>query len=113
MGQPVSVLEKPSSTPGVVRFETNRGLTGTQHMRYVRGQVIDGKRPADELARRLFDHGGAERITILVNMITVELARGATSDGMKEVIESLYTYYTPGVRVPTFADFGYEEKKAE
>lgn len=109
MGQPVSVIEKPSSTPGVVRFETNRSLTGTEHVRYLRDQPIEGKRPADELARRLFAHGGIDGITILVNVITVNLAEGATTEGMKEVIESLYTYYTPGVRVPTPADFGYVE----
>lgn len=109
MGQPVTVIEKPSSKHGVVRFETNRVLTGTEHMRYRRGEPIEGKRPADELARRLFAHGGIEGITILVNVITVDLSTGADSSGMKEVIESLYTYYTPGVRVPTPADFGYVE----
>ena len=109
MGQPVTVIEKPSSKHGVVRFETNRSLTGTEHVRYLRDQPIEGDRPADELARRLFAHGGIEGITILVNMITVNLSVGSETEGMKEVIESLYTYYTPGVRVPTAADFGYVE----
>ena len=36
MGQPVTVIEKPSSKHGVVRFETNRSLTGTEHVRYLR-----------------------------------------------------------------------------
>ncbi len=31
MGQPVTVIEKPSSHPGVVRYETNRVLTGMGH----------------------------------------------------------------------------------
>lgn len=109
MGQPVTVIEKPSNKPGVVRFETNRVLTGTEHSRYTLGEQIEGPRPADELARRLFAHGGIENITVLVNMITVELSAGADATGMKDVIESLYTYYTPGVRVPTPADFGYVE----
>ena len=34
MGQPITVVEKPSSTPGVARFETNRSLTGMGHERY-------------------------------------------------------------------------------
>ena len=36
MGQPINVVEKPSSTPGVARFETNRSLTGMGHERYAR-----------------------------------------------------------------------------
>ncbi|MEI2639998.1 MAG: hypothetical protein V9F03_13530 [Microthrixaceae bacterium] len=109
MGQPVTVIEKPSSTPGVVRFETNRVLTGTEHARYLPSEPVEGRRPADELARRLFEVGGIDSITMMANVITVNLSKGATSQGMKEVIESLYTYYTPGVRVPTPADFGYVE----
>ena len=31
MGQPVTVIEKPSSRAGIVRFETNRVLTGMGH----------------------------------------------------------------------------------
>jgi hypothetical protein len=34
MGQPVTVIEKPSSVSGVVRFETNRPLTGMGHEIY-------------------------------------------------------------------------------
>ena len=34
MGQPVTVIEKPSSHPGVVRYETNRALTGMGHEVY-------------------------------------------------------------------------------
>jgi len=31
MGQPINVVEKPSSTPGLARFEINRSLTGMGH----------------------------------------------------------------------------------
>ena len=34
MGQPVAVVEKPSSIPGMVRFEANRSLTGMGHERF-------------------------------------------------------------------------------
>lgn len=110
MGQPVTVIEKPSSTPGVVRFEINRSLTGTEHQRFLPGEPIEGNRPSDELARRLFARGGVDGINIMTNVITVNLAKGANSEGMVEIIGSLYTYYTPGVRVPTPADFGYVEE---
>ena len=109
MGQPVTVIEKPSSKPGVVRFEINRSLTGTEHERYLADQTIDGQRPADELARRMFARGGIDGIHIMMNVITVNLSNGATSEGLTDIIGSLYTYYTPGVRVPTPADFGYVE----
>ena len=33
-----------------------------------------GERPVDELARRLFDHGGVEGVHIYSNMVTVDLA---------------------------------------
>ena len=34
MGQPVTVIEKPSNQGGVVRFEINRTLTGMGHDTY-------------------------------------------------------------------------------
>jgi hypothetical protein len=34
MGQPINVVEKPSRTPGIARFEINRSLTGMGHERY-------------------------------------------------------------------------------
>ena len=34
MGQLVAVTEKPSPRPGVIRFETNRSLTGMGHERF-------------------------------------------------------------------------------
>jgi len=109
MGQPVTVIEKPSSQGGVVRFEINRTLTGMGHERYLAGQPVEGDRPPDELARRLFARGGIEGIHINSNVITVNLEKGSTSEGLVDIIGSLHTFYTPGVPVPTPADFGYVE----
>ena len=106
MGQPVSVIEKPSSQDGVVRYEINRTLTGMGHERYLADQPVEDDRPPDELARRLFERGGIDGIHINSNVITVHLSRGAETDGILEIIEDLYTYYRPGVRVPNPADFG-------
>ena len=105
MGQPVTVIEKPSSRPGVVRFEINRTLTGMGHERYKVGTPVEGDRPPDELARRLFDHGGIDSIHINSNVITLDMAKGGNSDGIAGVIEDLYTYYRPGVEVPTPESF--------
>jgi hypothetical protein len=105
MGQPVTVIQKPSSQSGVIRFEINRTLTGMGHERYLAGQPVEGDRPPDELARRLFERGGIDGIHIYSNVITVDLAHGAAADGIQEVIQDLYTYYRPGVRVPQPEDF--------
>jgi len=102
MGQPVTVIEKHSRRGGIVRYELNRSLTGTGHEIYRAGQQIDGDRPPDELARRLFAHGGIEIVSINSSVVTVDLRKGGRSDGIKEIIEDLYTYYRPGVEVPVF-----------
>lgn len=101
MGQPIAVVEKPTTNPGVVRFEINRSLTGMGHERYVIRQVITGDRPPDELARRLFARGGVEAVHIYSNAITVNLAAGAPSTGLREIVEDLFIHYRPGVVPPT------------
>ena len=97
MGQPIVVVEKPTASPGVLRFEANRSLTGMSHMRYRSGKSVVGDKPPDELARRLFAHGGVESVHMFSNVITVVLARGAHGEGIKEILEGLYTYYREGV----------------
>ena len=95
MGQPVSVIEKPTGRAGVLRFETNRSLTGMGHERYRAGTAVEGNRPPDVLARRLFERGGVATVHIYGGLITIELAEPAVS-GHTEIIEDLYTYYRPG-----------------
>ncbi|MGI9607107.1 MAG: hypothetical protein ACR2P0_13300 [Acidimicrobiales bacterium] len=100
MGQLVSVIESPSQRPGIVRFITNRALSGMGHERYVEGIEITGDRPVDELARRLINTGQVAGVAINGNVITVELSKREAA-GLKEVIEDLYTYYVPGVEIPS------------
>ena len=104
MGQPVTVIEKQSPTTGVVRFELNRVLTGTGHERYKPGDVIVGDRPPDIIARRLLDRGGIDGIHIKGSVISVDVSKGHTSEGLKEIIEDMYTYYRPGVEIPSFPE---------
>lgn len=104
MGQPITVVEKPSSRTGVVRFEINRSLTGMGHERFAAGQEISGDEPAHELARRLFERGGIARLHMNSNVVTVELddsSGGTDVGGIVDVIASLYTYYVEGVEVPS------------
>jgi hypothetical protein len=96
MGQPVTVIEKPSATTGVVRFETNRVLTGTGHETYrSRGDAV-GNKWCDELARRLFDRGGLASVHMNGNVITLHLLDGSSADGVKEIIEDMFLYYREG-----------------
>ena len=102
MGQPITVVEKPSSRTGVVRYETNRALTGMGHERYRVGDEILGTAPADELARRLFDRGGITGVHVNGNVVTVELTEAeAEAEGIDEVIASLYLYWVEGGEVPS------------
>ncbi len=108
MGQPVTVIEKPTSRPGFVRFETNRSFTGMGHERYLAGETILGHRPPDVLAERLFATGKVDEVHVYGQAVTVKLFKDAPSDGLREIIERLYIYYRPGVAVPTPESFAAE-----
>ncbi len=98
MGQPIVVVKKPSSKPGVVRFEINRSLTGMGHERYRSAADATGDRPPDVLARHVLEHGGVAAVHVYSNMITVELTDDGTATGLQELIEGLFTHYREGVR---------------
>jgi hypothetical protein len=95
MGQPINVVEKPSRTPGVARFETNRSLTGMGHERYASVDDIVADRSVDELARRLFDSGKVRGVHVNGSVITVELVDGDSGEGLLDVIRGLYIHYPP------------------
>lgn len=93
MGQIVEVVERPSARPGIVRFETNRALSGMGHDRYEAGQRIEDNRPTDELARRIFARGGVLGVHVNGSVITVDLEKGYDADGIAEIVRGLYTFY--------------------
>jgi hypothetical protein len=95
MGQPINVIEKPSHTPGIARFETNRSLTGMGHERYASVDDIVAGRAVDELARRLFASGGVRSVHVNGSVITVELVDGWAGDRLLDVIRGLYIHYPP------------------
>jgi L-fucose mutarotase/ribose pyranase (RbsD/FucU family) len=97
MGQPVTVIEKPSATPGVVRFELNRTLSGMGHESFRSVADAVGPTPSAELARRLFEHGGVDSVHVYANVITVQLDEGAGAAGLKDIVEDLHLYYVDGV----------------
>jgi hypothetical protein len=104
MGQPVAVTEKPSSTPGVVRFELNRTLSGQGHERFVDVEDAWGDTPSDELARRLFATGRVDGVHVYSNIVTVDLRKGFDSAGLGDIVRDLYMYWKPGVQPPSFED---------
>lgn len=103
MGQPITVVSKPSFRSGVVRYETNRSLTGMGHERFRAGDEIPGCTPTDELARRLFARGGISGIHVNSNVVTLELADAGAEDieDIEDIIAGLYLYWVEGVEIPS------------
>ena len=112
MGQLVGVVEKQSATPGVVRFELNRSLSGMGHERFTSAADAIGPRPAAALARELFATGRVAGIHIYANMVTVDLAKGFDSAGLADIVREMYRYWKPGVEPPSFEDLQPEEQAA-
>lgn len=101
MGQTITVTEKRGIRHDVVRFELNRSLTGMGHEVYRARTDAVAARPPDELARRLFDLGGVDSVSVYSNMVTVDLAPGGKAEGMADVIRDLFLFYREGVTPPT------------
>ncbi len=97
MGQLITVTEKPSAQHGIVRFETNRAITGMGHERYSSIADVSENRPPDVLARLLFETGKVTALHIHGNIVTAELANGASTDGLATIISDLFIHYKPGV----------------
>ena len=102
MGQSVAVVEKPTSRPGVLRFELNRSLSGMAHERYRSAEDAIGNRPVDELARRLFATDRVVAVHIYSNQVTVELEPFESPVGMLDIVKGLFTHYTEGVEPKKF-----------
>ena len=116
MGQPITVMRKPTTRKGTVRFEANRSLTGMGHERYTSAPEAVGQRPPDEVARRFFEHPGVEAVHIYGNQIHVEVAGGADVDALAPELERLFIYYREGVQPwspPPSAEAPSESEPAE
>jgi len=95
MGQPITVVERPTRTPGLARFELNRSLTGQGHEHYRSLDDVLDDRPVDRLARRLFETGAVSEVHAIGSVVTVRLAPGASGEGLADVIRDLYIFYRP------------------
>ena len=112
MGQLVGVVEKPSSVPGVVRFELNRSLSGMGHERFMSVSEANGDDPSASLARQLFESGKVASVHVYGNMVTVDIEKGYDSDGLSDIVREMYRYWKPGVVPPTFDDLPADEPAA-
>jgi hypothetical protein len=95
MGQPVRVVEKSSvARPGTVWFETNRPLSGMGHRSFASVEdVTSDTDPADVLATRIFERGGVDSVHVNGSVVTVDIAKGRDSDGIKDLIVSMFLHY--------------------
>ncbi len=108
MGEPVTVVQKESSRPGYLRFETNRTFTGMGHESYKRGDEIYTDRPPDLIARAMFETGDVEEVHLYAQAVTMKVAANADVPRIKKILEDIHIYYLPGVEVPTPESFGAE-----
>ena len=104
MGLAINVKEHTTTTPNVVRFEADRGLTGMAHERYSSLADIIYDRPPDRLAKLLFERGGVKHVHIYGNEITVNLEPGANTSGIAELITNLFIHYREGVQPSILVD---------
>ena len=104
MGQLVAVEQKAGGASTVVRFETNRSLTGSGHERFTSATEAKGPRPAAVIARRFFESGHVSWVHVYGNCITASLEAGASQSGLNEIVRDLYQYWKPGMVPPTLEE---------
>ncbi len=104
MGQLVAVEQKAGGASTVVRFETNRSLTGSGHERFTSATEAKGPRPAAVIARRFFEAGHVSWVHVYGNCITASLEAGASQASLNEIVRDLYQYWKPGMVPPTLEE---------
>ena len=104
MGQLVAVEQKAGGASTVVRFETNRSLTGSGHERFTSAAEAKGPRPAAVIARRFFEAGHVSWVHVYCNCITASLEAGASQASLNEIVRDLYQYWKPGMVPPTLEE---------
>jgi len=104
MGQLVAVEQKAGGASTVVRFETNRSLTGMGHERFTSAAEAKGPRPAAVIARRFFEAGHVSWVHVYGNIITASLEAGASQSGLNDIVRDLYQYWKPGMVPPTLEE---------
>ena len=104
MGQLVAVEQKAGGASTIVRFETNRSLTGMGHERFTSAAEAKGPRPAAVIARRFLEAGHVSWVHVHGNCITASLEAGASQASLNEIVRDLYQYWKPGMVPPTLEE---------
>jgi hypothetical protein len=86
----------------MIRFELNRSLTGMGHEHFASVSDAVGPRPAAALARQLLATGKVDSVYMYGNIVSIDVAKGYTADGLDDVVRNMYQYWKPGMEMPTF-----------
>ena len=54
------------------------------------------------LARRLLSTGKVDSVSVYGNIVSVDVSKGFTSDGLADVVRNMYQFWKPGMEMPTF-----------
>ena len=100
----MAVEQKAGGASTIVRFETNRSLTGMGHERFTSAAEAKGPRPAAVIARRFFEAGHVSWVHVYGNCITASLEAGASQASLNEIVRDLYQYWKPGMVPPTLEE---------
>ncbi len=97
MGQVIKVAVREVANPEVRQFDLDRSLTGMGLLDYRDSEDAAGDRPADLVARRLFEIEGVRSVSVYGNVVSVGCAPGVDADLVvapaTEVLEKLFVYY--------------------
>jgi hypothetical protein len=97
MGQTLTVTVTPGARPEVRNFATDRSITGMAIERFAdAASASRATKPANVLARRLFEMGPVRSVAVYSNTVTVEADAGAWAELEPKVthaIEYLFHYY--------------------
>lgn len=95
MGQTITVSARRGARPEIRMFDCNRSLTGMAIEQYHGVPASEALRPADVLARRLFEMG-ATSVTVYSSVVTVAAPAGAWADLEDKVVHTithLFNFY--------------------
>lgn len=98
MGQVIKVTVGEVVAPEVRQFDLDRSLTGMGLLEYAGPEEAAGDRPADVVARRLFEIEGVRSVTVYGNVVSVGCSPGSDADQVvapaTEVLANLFVYYS-------------------
>jgi hypothetical protein len=97
MGQTLTVTMTPGARPEIRNFATDRSITGMAIERFPDAEsAMRATKPANVLARRLFELGAVHSVAVYSNTVTVEADAHAwprLEPKVMHALEYLFHYY--------------------